>query len=409
MHKPDIILCTLGTRGDINPFLSLARSFRSAGHDVTVLSNENWRRDVILAGAHFEAIAPADESQSDRDDYRFFLSNTLPSYSRTYSTISAGGCDKRRRVVVYKTHMLGAQCAAEKAGLPHIEVALQPSAIKSVQRPPWPLTALARGPWAPIAKRSIIPFAYVAGDLLGRYRRHANAFRRSVGLPPFDAFAWRQSKANATAVMCPAWFAEPQADWPANSYTLGFPADETWCADDAAARFIRQHGPALVFTPGTGVTKVEHFFARAESVCKKLERPGIFLSRAAPATVTSRIPILRLDFADLSWLLPRSAALIHHGGIGTTAQALRAGVPQIIIPDRFDQPDNAMRVAALGLGGAVLSEISSDNLAQAVDRIVSDPSIAARVRAASRAVRSEKSGEAFLGLLERVISDRSQG
>src|SRR5690606_22493625 len=84
-------------------------------------------------------------------------------------------------------------------------------------------------------------------------------------------------------------------------------------------------------------------------------RPAILLSRHIPDALLQLPNVLCRPFASLAGLLPHAAAIFHHGGIGTVAEALRAGCPQIVVPGRFDQPDNAMRIARLGLGGAVMS------------------------------------------------------
>lgn len=87
--------------------------------------------------------------------------------------------------------------------------------------------------------------------------------------------------------------------------------------------------------------------------------PGIFVSRRSADTLIQdqdRGDILVINYVDFAHVFPQLSAVIHHGGIGTTAQAIKAGVPQIIRPIMYDQPDNAWRVTKLGLGGVVFPD-----------------------------------------------------
>jgi rhamnosyltransferase subunit B len=154
--------------------------------------------------------------------------------------------------------------------------------------------------------------------------------------------------------MCPEWFAMPQRDWPHQCQFAGFPFTPATALDAELTGFIQSRGAPLVFTPGTGVTDTREFFRVARAVCRALGAPGVFLSAQAGSEPEAP-DILCRSFVDLGALLPHARLLVHHGGIGTTAQALRAGIPQVVMPKEFDQPDNAMRIAALRLGAVALS------------------------------------------------------
>jgi rhamnosyltransferase subunit B len=351
----EILVCTLGTRGDILPFLALCRPFIEAGHRVTVLTNANWKDLVRSAGAEFYEIAEEDIPQSARDDKAFYRSNTFPSFARSYSFIKHRVSINPRCLVLYRFNMLGAECAAKKFHLPNVKVALQPSVIKSIERPPWPLTQLVNGRLGYMAKKFIIPAVYRIGEITAYFREYTNGFLVEVGLQKLR-FGGRLEAEDLFLVLCPDWFALPQKDWPGRSRVTGFLYFDDDHRDGELEAFLEAHGPPIVFTPGTGVSDVKVFFERAVAICQALDAPGVFLS---PALRQSGMQwprrIFVREYASLRRLLPRSQLLVHHGGIGSTAQAIRAGIPQILIPDRFDQPDNALRVAILGLGGAVFS------------------------------------------------------
>ena len=181
-------------------------------------------------------------------------------------------------------------------------------------------------------------------------------FRRSLGLPPVRGLITRWANSPDRVLgLFPHWFTPPPADWPLQLRLTGFPLwDRPASASlpgDAQA-FLDACGEQrpLVFAPGSANAQARGFFAAAASACARLRRPGVLLTpyaeqvpRALPAGVA------RFDYLPLSLLLPRAEALISHGGIGTLSQGLAAGLPQLVMPMSFDQPDNMMRMAALGV------------------------------------------------------------
>jgi UDP:flavonoid glycosyltransferase YjiC (YdhE family) len=190
-------------------------------------------------------------------------------------------------------------------------------------------------------------------------------------------------------LLCPQWFAMPQSDWPENCRFAGFAFTPAGELDPELRDFIAARAPPVVFTPGTGVTDTQSFFRMASQVCRELAAPGIFLSgEMHEHAQTQAASILCRRYVDLGALLPRARLLVHHGGIGTTAQALRAGIPQIVIPKTFDQPDNAMRIAALRLGGVVLSQHVADGAIVDLCRAtLADATLRERLAIAARDIR----------------------
>jgi rhamnosyltransferase subunit B len=303
--------------------------------------------------------------------------------------------------------MLGAESAAEKFGLPGIKVVLQPSLIRSVERPPWPLTGLVCGKFATLSKKLIIPVLYRLGEATGIYRKYTNQFRASVGLGPFGKAAGGE---DLMLILCPDWFAMPQKDWPTQSRTVGFVYYDVPYDDYALRDFVYQNGAPLVFTPSTGVTDVAEFFSRGAAICSKLKLPGVFLSPSLKIEKTWPQASMVRDYAELHWLLPHARMLVHHDGIGSIAQAIRAAVPQIILPNRFDQPDNALRTAILGLGGAVLSYPTTvDELCDLIRAVLADREVQQQVIAASKLVRKQSATDRAIDLISQVVTRRFGG
>ena len=353
---PEVVLCTQGTRGDVAPFLGLAARLVASGRRVTILANDNWEKLAATAGAEFLSLGPPDPPQTRRNDRKFFEEAIFPTFAKTYMALQSLVAEGRMPTVLFRSSMAGAAAASEALRLVSGCIYLQPSAVMSYRRPSWPLTPLVSGPLGCVGRSVVLPAMIGLGRLLNPFAGPTNRFRMSKGLAPLLPLA--PPPATFSLMACPDWFAMPQVDWPKRCYVTGFlypPKDAT--LPTRVSNFVERYGKPLVFTPGTGITDVRDFVARSRATARALNLPGIILTPHEQENEHhdgGAHPILSSGFVDLATLLPISRALVHHGGIGTVAQAIRAGVPQLVVPDRFDQPDNAVRVAQLGLGGALL-------------------------------------------------------
>ena len=405
MTRAEIILCTMGTRGDALPFVALSKELVRRGHEVTVLANENWKELVVEAGARFHAIAPQDPSQSNRDDDAFFMNATVPAFRKSFDHVADRVTKNPHLLLVYRANMLGFESAAERFRLRHVKIALQPSSIKSLARPPWPMTSLVEGPFSALMRKTIVPLLYQMVEWRRGHHRHRNAFRASVELPPHKLGRMGAQSEDLTLLLTPKWFATPAEDWSQNLHCTGFLFSFDRFPDDAATdAFVSEHGPPLIFTPGSGTTNVAAFFQKAVQVCEAAKLPGILLSRQPFSVTTARIPILKADFVDLAKVLPQVKLLVHHGGIGTTAQALRAGIPQIVVPDRFDQPDNAVRIATLGLGAAMMKDDQSpEDWAKLIHHLSADAGLRRRLKAVSKAIANDRALAKSCDLIEGLL------
>jgi rhamnosyltransferase subunit B len=151
----------------------------------------------------------------------------------------------------------------------------------------------------------------------------------------------------------------PAQDWPKNLKLVGFPLQNR-ASTNSRAEFdarIKSQGTPLIFTSGTGVKDVAELFTEGRKICEQLQVPGVFVGGSSGAELLQGSSLCtHVDYIDFEYALPRSLAIIHHGGIGTTAQAIKAGIPQLIRPIKYDQPDNADRIYKLGLGTYVMPE-----------------------------------------------------
>ncbi|MBK8335066.1 MAG: hypothetical protein IPL03_00135 [Sterolibacteriaceae bacterium] len=144
--------------------------------------------------------------------------------------------------------------------------------------------------------------------------------------------------------------------------------------------FLAAGEKPLVFTPGTGNLHAADFFTCALSAIHVLGRRAVFLTKER-AQIPVNLPesVLWQSYVPLSSLLPRAAALVHHGGIGTTAEALRSGTPQLIAPFAWDQFDNGARVASLGVGMVIPAKrLRPRKLARSLQNLYTSETIRAK-------------------------------
>jgi rhamnosyltransferase subunit B len=243
--------------------------------------------------------------------------------------------------------------------------------------PAWVPLAARRAFWRWVGRRFIDPVALA----------DVNAARTVHGLTPVPSLMdWIASVPDLSLTLFPDWFAPTQPDWPQPLVRGDFPlfdpnADATLSADLQA--FV-QAGPApLVFTHGTGNTQAAAYFRHAHAAATRLGRRAVFLTPHRDQVPADLPPsMLWQDYVPLRALLPQAAALVHHGGIGTTAEALRAGTPQLVVPLAHDQFDNGARVTALGVGASLpAGRLDERRLVRALDGLLAAPGLAERTRA----------------------------
>jgi rhamnosyltransferase subunit B len=228
----------------------------------------------------------------------------------------------------------------------------------------------------------------------------AKCFRKEIGLRPVNRVLTRWVH-SPQRVIClfPAWYASPQPDWPPNTYLTGFPlfdeGDEDELASEVSA-FLDAGEPPIVFMPGSLMQRGKQFFEESVAACQALGRRAILLSRF-DQQIPEHLPagIRHFEYVPFGKLLPFCKMLVHHGGIGTSAQAMRAGVPQVIHPLAHGQIDNAARLRALGVAEWIQpSDYRASGVAQKLQWLIESPTIADQCRAvAARFENTDPLGE----------------
>jgi len=398
---PLVIICAVGSSGDVHPFVGLGRELVARGCRVTLMAAGYFRGLAEAAGLEFVDPLPdldfraaiADPVIWDR--YRgtkVVLEKMGRPLLEGLHTAIVARHEPGQTVVVASSLAFGARVAEETHAIPLVSVHLSPALFRSEHDSPrLPAGWTHVGPrwwrrwqWAVIDR-------FLADPAVGPW---LNAYRARHGLPPVRGILrdWWHSPTRVLG-MFPDWFAPPQPDWPPQTRLVGFPlySEEGVSAPESApAAWIASGAPPIVFTPGSANVFGHDFFAAAVEACGILGRRGLLLSRFAEQ-VPAALPdhVRHVDFLPFRWLLPRAAALVHHGGIGSASQALAAGIPQLIMPLGFDQFDNLHRVERLGAGSGLLPRhFRGPALAERLGRLLGDPAVAARCGDAARRLAS---------------------
>ena len=390
-----MILIAIGSAGDVHPILAIARELSRRNHEVIVLTNPSFEPLVSRLGFDFRPLGTREEFDEVADNpdvwhpvrgfrllARWAMLHTMEPIYELLEELYL----PQKTVVAAPLTAFGARIAREKLGIPLATLHLQPVVFRSVHATP-KLPPMLTGKRVPHWLKRLQ--FYLADRLLADriLAEETNDFRRRLGLPPVRRLLdqWCHSPDRVIGLF-PDWFATPQIDWPPETVLTGFPLwDESQLtdSDEALRDFLASGSPPLVFTPGSAMRHGETFFRVAVAATARMKKRAILLSRHA-THIPSDLPtdVVHFPYVPLSQLLPHAAALVHHGGIGTTAQALAAGIPQLIMPMAFDQPDNADRVHRLGVGGGLSpAEFHPPRVAEKLDLWLGSAETTARCRA----------------------------
>lgn len=358
-------LVGFGSAGDLHPLLALGRALRERGHEVTLLSTPLYAAHAAREGLGF---IPVGDEQRYREGlvhpklwhpidgfgvmWRYLL---RPAVEPTYERLAELAA--RRRVVVLASPVaFGARLAQERLGVPLVSLYTAATMLRTVHDP-MTLAAWRVPTWFPRFGR------HAAWELLDRFKLEPlvqptlGPLRSRLGLPPLTqpVFGQWMHSPQAGLALFPDWFAPAQPDWPAQVVQAGFPLyDDAAALDPDLDRFLADGEPPVVFMPGTARRGADDFFLAAVRCCEQQGLRGVLLGEVAPEIARDLDSSIRVQaYAPFAALLRRASALVHHGGIGSSAQALRAGIPQVVVPHAYDQFDNAMHLEHLGVGATV--------------------------------------------------------
>lgn len=413
-----IVFALFGSLGDLHPALAVALELRQRGHDARVATSAAYRAKVEALGLGFHAVRP-DNRDADPEVMARNMRGLEAPHDYYFSVLRESFEDTRHAaraadLIVGHPLALTVRSISELDGIPWVSLALSPITFFSCEDPPILVGAeglafLRRLP-RPLYRAY---FALVKRAIHGMGDR-VRAFRAELGLGPGpDPLFEGLSSPHLGLALFSDVLAKPQRDWPARTVVTGFcfhDRDEGGAPPSELTRFLDAGPPPIVFSLGTAVaSNPGSFYAEAAEAARILGRRAVLVTGRAPANRPASLPecVIAVDYARFSELFPRALAVVHPGGIGTIALALRAGRPMLMVPHAFDQPDNADRAARAGLGRVVSRRrATAANLARELAALLDDRRVAEGVAKAGEQVRSENGVRAAADAIEALLAGK---
>ena len=409
-----VIIYTIGSAGDVHPFVRLGLAMQARGHEVFVITSGFFKDLIDRAGLEFRELGSAERFQTVQNDPDLWHPvKALPTVVKhavdpSYEPILEYACELNvpgKTVMVCSSLAFGARNARDLLDIPLVTVHVAPSLFPSCYRQPV-LHGMMIGQSAPRFLKSLQ--WKIAGKVLDSLVCPSlNRFRRSHGLPSARNMLaeWWHSPDRVIALF-PEWFAAPQPDWPEQTRLTGFPLfDEKGMRELPAEleEFLSTGEAPVVFTPGSAMKHGHAFFSEAVKALKLKGRRGILLT-PFHETIPANLPpeIRHFSYVPFSEVLPRAAALVYHGGIGTCAQTLQAGIPHLIQPMAHDQLDTLSRVRDLGVGdGLHPKHFKAKCIAEKLDQLLG----AENVRKRAKEIATRFGGTDWMGRACEIIEE----
>lgn len=410
-----ILLVPIGSAGDVHPFVGIGTVLKKRGHKITVVTNGNFRAVVEKAGLEFVEFGTAAEFHGlagNPDLWRprrsfFVLARLMKLSLRPLYQLIERLYVSGETVMAASSLALAARIAEEKLSIPTAMVHLQPGIFRSVYDPPaFPTMSIPRW-FHPVAVKAMYRLADLVVD--GVLAGAINTFRVELGLQPVRGIlgAWWNSP-RLTLGLFPDWFYTPQKDWAPSIRLTGFPlfdGDGLEAEAPGLNEFLSVGPPPVVFTAGSAMKIAGRFFHESVEACRILKCRGVLITKY-PDQIPPQLPkdTRHFFYLPFSRVFPFASTIVHHGGIGTTAQALAAGVPQLVMPYTHDQPDNAARVERLGAGIAIRArKYNAKSAVNALRRLMEEPTFKSRALALAAGIDRTAGLEKTCDLIETLF------
>jgi rhamnosyltransferase subunit B len=390
-----VLLVTTGSLGDFLPFVGLARALKARGHEAILLGGGAYERFARAEGIELVALTSAEAQESfyrlkwdGWDAVRNWLDHAIGLIEPAYEALALR-CVPGQTVIVALDWVFAARVARDALDCRLVTVHMQPASFRTRHTHQW-----WSPPWLMAAIHRALDFA---GDLA--VAKPVNRLRARLGLEPvrrvFDR--WWNSPDRVVGFF-PEWYARREPDWPAVSLAPGFALYEPGGSAELSAhpdlvRFLDAGSPPILFGQGSWVSDAQHYFRESIEAAGRLGRRALLLTPRRDQLPAS-MPATCAHFAFVPHrpLLPRCAAFVHHGGTGTLAAGLAAGLPQLAVPRVGDQNDNARRLEGLGVSTTIrAARYRADVVTDKLRWLLEDEG----VQRACAAMRERMTGDAF--------------
>lgn len=415
-----LILSAFGSYGDVLPMVGLGAAVRARGHRVSVIVNPYFQSVVEGAGLEMLPLGTADEYRElmqhpdlwhPQRGLTLVLTRGAAHYlDEVYALLEAQVTPGETVLAAHGLDM-ASRIYHERHDVPLATVHFAPMALTTVHETSRYMGVPNMATWPRWAKRGVF-WAADKWKIDPLIAPAVNKLRARHGLPAVARiFTQYNNSPQLVLGLFPDWFGPMQPDWPPHTALVGFPLWDPPVEQQLSAEvdeFLNAGEPPIVFAPGSANVQATDFFQTAADVCVQLGRRGVLMTKY-PDQLPQRLPanVRHFGFVPFSQLLPRAAALVHHGGIGTCAQGLACALPQVVMPMAYDQLDNGTRLARLGVGAIVPEEkFKATRVAATLGALLGSDEVRERCRDYAGRCDGAASLDAASDLLERLHARR---
>lgn len=399
------LLITIGSHGDVHPFLALGRALKQRGHEVALATNPYFEQQIAREGLHPVALtefgdlkelmsgAGAKAMNPHSGPIVVLRDLMLPMVPQIVENTRRAIAEFKPDAAVIHHFCLGARWPCEQKGVPTAVCALSPCTWFNTRDKIVMPSFRGENPGPLTVKFDVWAGRVFIGAIIDRT---LNRIRREMGMSAGKHWMHREPSLGDIALgLWSPHFRAPLPGDPAGSTVCGFPwhdRDEEREGVPDWEHFLNDGEPPLVFCLGTAaVHTAGKFYHDAAEACRTLNRRGMLLvGRTELLNHSWPKDVRAFAYAPFSRLFPRAAVNIHHGGIGSTGQALRAGKPTLICPLSHDQYDNAARCARLGVSRTLKhAKVSPGRMADSLRSLLEEPSCFSRAAAFGAKIAAE--------------------
>lgn len=415
-----VVVTTLGTLGDLHPMIAIALELRQRNHDVVFVTHQVYQSKLEALKFEFHPMRPDFTAMNDPQEMARMMDLKTgqeymvrqwanPNLREMYTDLL--NVAKDADFIFSGEGVIATPLVAEKLGMQWASSAMVPLSFFSVYDPPVlaPFPALAKlYKLGPIVNRGVLNFAKLVSQ---SWADPIRQLRRELGLSPinYNPFLENRFSPYLVVALFSSVLGQPQPDWAANTVLAGFTFyDGTQGGAKLTSelkQFLDAGEPPIIFTLGSAaVMNAGNFYQESLQAAKLLNRRAVLLIGNNPPLENLSADILAVNYAPYSQIFTRACAIVHQGGIGTTAQALRAGRPTLVMPYSHDQPDNAARVERLGTSRTISrKQYSAVRVAQQLRELLEEPSYTTRAADIGRIVQAENGVKLASDAIERQL------
>ena len=417
-----VLILTYGSRGDVQPYVALGKGLQAKGHEVTLATSERFSAFVGEHGLRFGALSDDLLAIIDTDQGREMLENTNNAFSMLRRMLAmakqVGPMQRalledswrvaeaaRPDVVIFHPKAYGGPLVAEKLGVPVLLALPIAMLVPTGEHANMGFPALKLGAWY-----NRMTYRAVGALMALAAGKHAKAWRKAHGLAPrkFDILHDAEGRDIPVLHAISRYVMPKPADWPPSAHMTGYwflDDAQEWLPDSKLNAFLDAGPPPVYIGFGSMAGRdPERLGTIAVEALQAAGGRGI-IATGWGGLRTGSLPdsILEIDQAPHDWLFPRMAAIVHHGGAGTTAAALRAGKPSVIVPFFGDQPVWARRVYEIGAGARPIPQkkLTADNLANAISNVTGNAEMRRIAEELGEKIRSDNGVDAAVAIIER--------